>query len=114
MKIETSINNFSIVQASGHQYLFESGKWYDLNKILGNEEDVVRLQRILLHKKIKNLVIGKPCIDNTYVLGNIVQHFRGKKICIFKYKPKKKYTRKIGFRAALSRIRIKRIFEKNI
>lgn len=106
-----SIRNFTITQASGRQYFFEPGKWYDMNKIKGKEDDTVKLQRLLLHKNDEKIILGKPCIENTVVLGMIVQHFRGKKVCVFKYKQKKTYKRKIGFRPSLSRIVIKRGFE---
>jgi len=107
-----SIRNFTIAQASGRQYFFEPGKWYDVNKIVGKEEDIVKLERLLLHKNDEKILVGKPCLSNNMVLGTIVQHFRGKKICVFKYKQKKTYKRKIGFRPSLSRILIKRGFEK--
>jgi large subunit ribosomal protein L21 len=108
---EDSIKNFTIVQASGRQYLFQPGKWYDLNKIKGDKDDIVKLQRVLLHKNNKKVVVGKPCIEGSYVLGIIIQHFKGKKTCVFKYKPKKKYSRKIGFRPLLTRVLIYRTFE---
>jgi large subunit ribosomal protein L21 len=112
LNTEDSIKKFTIVQASGRQFLLEPGKWYDVNKVVGNEEDIVQLQRILLHKNEEKIYIGKPCIDSNYVVGKILQNFRGKKTCVLKYKPKKKYTRKMGFRPSLSRILIKRTFEK--
>jgi large subunit ribosomal protein L21 len=106
------IKKFSIVQASGRQYLFEPGKWYDINKLFGNDDDIVKLEQLLFHQNNERIFIGKPCLEKNILLGTLIQHFRGKKICIVKYKPKKRYRRKIGFRPSLSRILIKRSFEK--
>jgi large subunit ribosomal protein L21 len=107
----SSIKKYSIVQASGHQYLFEAGRWYDLNKIQGQDEDIVQLGRVLFHRNSDQFLLGKPCLEGNYVLGEIVQHYRGKKTCVLKYKAKKKYRKKIGFRPSLSRVLIKRSFE---
>lgn len=107
-----SIKKYSIVQASGHQYLFEAGRWYDLNKIQGKDEDIVQLGRVLFHQSSEKIFLGKPCLEGNFVLGEIVQNYRGKKTCVLKYKAKKKYKKKIGFRPSLSRILIKRSFEK--
>lgn len=111
LNTSNSIRNFTIAQASGRQYFLEPGKWYDINKIIGKEEDIVKLQRLLLHKNAEKIFVGKPCIEKTMVLGTIVQHFRGKKLCVFKYKQKKTYKRRIGFRPSLSRILIKKGFK---
>ena len=104
--IDDSIERFTIVQASGRQYLLEPGKWYDFNHIAGEPGDVVKLQRVLMDQSEERLRVGNPCVPGAYVLGTIVQHFKGKKVCVFKYKPKKKYSRKIGFRPSLTRVLI--------
>ena len=104
--------NFSIVQAGGRQLILQPGCWYDMNRLQGEPKDIVKLQRVLLQKQGNEVLIGQPCIKNQMVLGILLQHFRGKKICVFKYIPKKKYTRKKGYRSSLTRVFIKQTFIK--
>ena len=108
----TNLRNFSVVQAGGHQYILQAGRWYDLNFIQSEPGDIVKLQRVLYHQKDDKSNIGNPCITGKAVVGVVLQHFKGKKTCVFKYKPKKKYTRKKGYRPYLTRVLIKNIFEK--
>ncbi|MDD3655394.1 MAG: bL21 family ribosomal protein, partial [Atribacterota bacterium] len=41
---------------------------------------------------------GVPLIEKGFVEGKVLRHGKAKKIIILKYKPKKKYQRKIGHR----------------
>lgn len=111
---EDCIRNFSVVQAKGHQFFLHSGRWYDLNYIQSRPKDIIKLQRVLFHFANSMLLYGVPCLENKCVLGIIIQHYRGRKICVFKYKPKKNYSRKKGYRPLFTRILIKKIFENNI
>ena len=38
--------------------------------------------------------------------AHVDEHFRGEKIVVFKYKPKKRYRRRIGHRQELTRLTI--------
>lgn len=112
MRTEIDSENFSIVQAAGRQFILQPGCWYDMNRLQGESKDIIKFQRVLLQKQGDEVVIGQPCIKNQMALGMLLQHFRGKKICVFKYKPKKKYTRKKGYRSSLTRVFVKQIFSK--
>jgi len=106
-----NIKGFTVVQALGHQMILQSGYWYDVNSITAKPKDIIKLNRVLLHFKDDEFTVGYPCISKKSVLAQVLQHFRGKKTCVFKYKPKKKYTRKKGYRSSLTRILVKKIFE---
>lgn len=103
--------NFSIVQVSGHQYLMQAGNWYDINRIEAEPNAIIKLKKILLFRNRKHIIIGNPFILDKCVVGVVVQHIKGKKVCVFKYKPKKKYNRKKGYRASLTRLLIKKVFQ---
>lgn len=107
--MDDSIENFTIVQSSGRQYFFVVGQWYDLDHMPGEPGDVVRFDRVLIDQGEERMRVGNPCIPGAYVLGSIVQQFKGRKVCVFKYKPKKKYSRKIGFRPSLTRVLIHKV-----
>jgi len=52
-------------------------------------------------KKVK---VGTPLLKNAYVEAQIKKQFKGDKVIAFKYKPKKRYRKKIGSRPLLTLI----------
>ena len=56
--------------------------------------------------KNKKLEIGDPTVKGAKVAGKVVRHGKGEKLIIFKYKPKKRYKRKIGHRQQFTEVEI--------
>ena len=50
--------------------------------------------------------VGTPLVAGATVQAEVEQQFRGPKIVVFKYKPKKRYRRRTGHRQALTRVAI--------
>jgi large subunit ribosomal protein L21 len=99
--------NYAIIQASGKQFLFKPGQWYDLDFIKNVKAgDYICLKKILLIKKENKIQIGKPFLLNSELPIKILQNIKGKKIIILKTKPKKNYTRKRGHRQIYTRIEL--------
>ena len=56
--------------------------------------------------------IGKPYLENVSVKAQIVEDFRGPKLTIFKYRAKKHYKKKSGFRQPMTQFYITEITQK--
>lgn len=56
-----------------------------------------------------DVTVGTPEVDGARVVAEIVEHGRGKKILVFKYKNKTRYRRRQGHRQDYTRIAIKEI-----
>jgi large subunit ribosomal protein L21 len=100
---------YAIVEISGRQFWVEVGKYYDLNRIpttLGKE---VILNRVLLVNNEGEISIGKPYLNSVKVQGKILEHLRGRKIIVYKMRPKKKTRKKQGHRQELTRVLIEQI-----
>jgi large subunit ribosomal protein L21 len=98
---------FLIVQISGKQFILKKNEWYDIDYINNSFlNQYLQLNKILFYKKENKIQIGKPFLNNTFILVKILQHFKGPKITILKTKPKKKYTRIKGHRQVYTRIKI--------
>ena len=100
---------YAIVEISGRQFLIETGKYYDLNRIpteLGKE---IILNRVLLANNDGEILIGKPYLDSVKVKGKILEHLRGRKTIVYKMRPKKKTRKKQGHRQDLTRVLIEEI-----
>nr|YP_010952323.1 ribosomal protein L21 [Gloiopeltis furcata]WMP13992.1 ribosomal protein L21 [Gloiopeltis furcata] len=103
---------YAIIEANGKQIYIQEGKFYDLNYIDGDPGDLVNLNRVLLLKQKDNVQIGTPCLDSVTVKAKILKHLRGKKITVFKMKPKKNTRSKQGHRQKLTRLLIQQIQSK--
>ncbi len=73
------------------------------------EGSTVELDRVLLIADGDNITVGKPVIDGAKVLATAKQNGKGKKVIVFKYKPKVRYRRKIGHRQLYTRLSIDNI-----
>lgn len=54
----------------------------------------------------KKIEIGKPFVAGAKVEAKILSHGKGDKVIIFKYKSKKRYSRKIGHRQPHTEVEI--------
>ena len=53
--------------------------------------------------------IGTPILDGARVVAEVIEHVRGAKILVFKYKNKTRYRRRYGHRQNYTRLSIKQI-----
>lgn len=101
---------YSIIQTSGKQFLIKPGQWYDFDLIKNiNIGDFIFLNKVLLFKNINQVQLGKPFLEESQILGKIIQQVKGPKITVLKTKPKKNYTRTRGHRQNFTRVIIENI-----
>nr|YP_010336472.1 ribosomal protein L21 [Goniotrichopsis reniformis]UNJ14878.1 ribosomal protein L21 [Goniotrichopsis reniformis] len=100
---------YAIIEAAGKQFWIEAGRFYDLNRLSLDPGDRIEFKRVLLVKDGELLQIGQPCIEKASVNATVVRHFKGKKIIVFKRRPKKNTSSKNGHRQPLTRVMINEI-----
>ena len=52
---------------------------------------------------------GAPTVDGASVTANVVKNGKGKKVLVFKYKPKKNYRRRQGHRQPYTKVEITKV-----
>ncbi len=75
------------------------------------EGNTVDLDRVLLIADDDKVTVGTPTIDGAKVIATSQGEGKGKKIIVFKYKPKVRYRKKTGHRQLYTRLAIDRIVE---
>ena len=75
------------------------------------EGNTVELDRVLLIAQGDKITVGSPVINGAKVLATSQGEGKGKKIIVFKYKPKVRYRKKTGHRQAYTRLTIDKIVE---
>ena len=102
----------AVIATGGKQYIVEEGNIIKVEKLDAKEGEKVKFEQVLMLEKDGEYQIGQPLVENSYVEGKVLKQGRAKKIVVFKYKPKKKYQKKLGHRQSFTEIRIEKISGK--
>ena len=108
-KVIASLNyNYmlAVIKTGGKQYLVQPGDKIKVEKLDKKEGEVFVFSDVLLVEKNKKVEIGTPVVKEVKVEAKILSHGRRDKIIVFKYKAKKRYSRKIGHRQPYTEIEI--------
>ncbi len=73
------------------------------------EGGTVELDRVLLIADGEKITVGKPTIDGAKVIATSKGEAKGKKIVVFKYKSKVRYSKKTGHRQLHTKLAIDKI-----
>jgi large subunit ribosomal protein L21 len=101
-----SAKGYAIIETGGKQYRVSVGDRISVERLAAEESDEITIERVLLLGGDGDVKVGTPVVKGATVTAKIDDHFRGEKIHVFKYKPKKRYRRKIGHRQALTHLTI--------
>jgi len=102
----------AVIATGGKQYIVEEGNIIKVEKLDAKEGEKVKFDQVLMLEKDGEYQIGQPLVENSYVEGKVLKQGKAKKIVVFKYKPKKKYQKKLGHRQSFTEIRIEKISGK--
>jgi large subunit ribosomal protein L21 len=100
---------YAIVETGGKQFKVQEGDTLRVEKLDQEAGAVVELEKVLALVDDGAVTVGKPYVDGAKVSVKIVEHGKGKKILIFKYKPKKNYRRLRGHRQLYTQILVESI-----
>ena len=100
---------YAIIETGGKQYRVQEGDTLFVEKLEANEGDLVTIDSVLAVSKDGKLTVGTPVVEGAKVEAKVVEQGRGKKIIVFKYKPKKDYRRKQGHRQYYTKLVIEKI-----
>lgn len=99
----------AVIRTGGKQYLVSPQKRIKVEKLDDKEGKEITFKEVLLLVKGKDIKIGTPLVKDAKVIAKILKQGRGKKVIIFKYKPKKRYQKKAGHCQPFTEVEIKDI-----
>ena len=101
---------YAIIVTGGKQYRVKSGDVVFIEKLPVEAEDEVTFDQVLaVLDDEQEAVIGTPLVEGAKVTAKVVKNGKGKKIHIFKYKPKKGYRRRQGHRQPYTQVQIESV-----
>ena len=97
---------YAIIESCGKQYKVAEGDVVFFEKLDAEEGKKVTFDKVILVSEEGKVQIGNPYVKGVKVEGKVVSHGKGKKIIVFKMKPKKNYRRKQGHRQPYTKVEI--------
>lgn len=100
---------YAIVESGDKQYKVAEGATLEVDRLAGEVGDQVVLDQVLLVAEEGQVRVGTPTVPGAQVKATIQEHFKGPKIIVFKYRPKKRYRVKTGHRQQYTRLLVNSI-----
>lgn len=96
---------FAIVKTGGKQYIVRPGDKIKVEKLETSKDSEVIFDQVLLVSD-QETEVGTPYLAGYIVKGKVLRQGKGKKVIIYKYKPKKRYHKKQGHRQRYTEVEI--------
>jgi len=100
---------YAVIKTGGKQYKVQEGDIIRVEKLDVEEGSVVKFEEVLAVSDDNGLKVGTPVVEGAVVEANVLGQGKGKKIIVFKYKPKKNYRKKQGHRQPYTKVQITKI-----
>ncbi|HYB02511.1 MAG TPA: 50S ribosomal protein L21 [Ktedonobacteraceae bacterium] len=93
---------FAVIKSGGRQYKVTVGQTFEVNRLPVEVGEQVHFNEVLLISDANNTMVGTPLLENSSVLATATKQGRGKKLIVFRYKPKKRIRHRRGHRQELT------------
>jgi len=100
---------YAVIETGGKQYRVTPGDRLLVDRVPGEAGDTVTFDRVLLVVDNDNILVGRPLVEGARVEGKIVRQTRGRKVIVFKFRPKQRYRRKRGHRQYYTEVLVEHI-----
>jgi large subunit ribosomal protein L21 len=97
---------YAIVNINGNQTKVTPDEVLEVPQLSGEPGAKLTFDKVLLVGNGEKIAVGQPSIKGASVAIEILEHLRGPKLRIFKYKRRNDYRRRKGHRDSLTRIRV--------
>lgn len=96
----------AIIETGGKQFRVAANDTIRVPSLGGEPGDTVTFDRVLYANDGSAIHVGSPAVEGASVTAEIVKHGRGRKIIVYKYKKRKRYSRKQGHRQGFTELRV--------
>lgn len=97
---------YAVVISGGKQYKVQEGDTLVVDQLQAEAESPYTFEEVLLFVDGETREVGMPTLSGVKVSGKVIEHTKGPKIRVAKFKAKAKYRRATGFRASLTKVQI--------
>jgi large subunit ribosomal protein L21 len=97
---------YAVFTTGGKQYRAATGDILKIEKLDAEKGATVELDQVLMVGEGEKVKIGSPYLKGGKVTATVVEHGRGEKIQIIKFKRRKQHMKRMGHRQDYTRIEI--------
>jgi large subunit ribosomal protein L21 len=106
VKLGGKLMKYAIFEDGGKQYKAVEGTTVEVDLYASEVGEQIDLDRVLFVADGDQIAIGTPTVSGAKIQATVLEHVKGPKIVVFKYKPKKHYRVKTGHRQKYTRLMI--------
>jgi len=97
---------YAVFATGGKQYRAATGDRLKIEKLDAEKGATVELDQVLMVGEGADVKVGTPYLEGGKVTATVVEHGRGEKIRIIKFKRRKHHMKKMGHRQDYTQIEI--------
>ncbi|MEG1547964.1 MAG: 50S ribosomal protein L21 [Clostridia bacterium] len=95
---------YAIIRTGGKQYKVEAGDEILIEKLDAEVGTEVAFDVLMLGGD--QVKVGTPIVSGVSAKAQVIEHGKGQKVIVFKYKPKKNIRKKQGHRQPYTKVKI--------
>ena len=97
---------YAIFKTGGKQYRVAEGDTIRVESLDESDGGQVEIGDVRMISRDGEVVLGSPTVEGASVTAEVVGHGKGKKVVVFKYKPKVRYRRRTGHRQQYTELKV--------
>ena len=97
---------YAIVNINGVQTRVTPDEVIDVPRLVGEPGARLEFDQVLLVGDGDSIAVGQPFVEGAKLTAEVVEHFRGPKLKVFKFKRRREYRRRRGHRDERTRLRV--------
>ena len=96
----------AIIVTGGKQYKVAEGDVLFIEKLEAEAGEAITFDQVLAVLDGEKATFGAPTVEGASVAATVVKNGKGKKVRVFKYTPKKGYSKAPGHRQPYTKVQI--------
>ncbi len=97
---------FAVIKTGGKQYVVRKGDVLSVEKLSEKDGKKISFGDVLLIDNGTTTKVGDPIVKGATVEAKLLEHGRGKKLHVIRYRAKSRHFRKYGHRQPYSKVEI--------
>ena len=97
---------YAIVNINGVQTRITPDEVISVPRLTGDPGAKLTFDQLLLVGDGSRIAVGQPYVQGATATIEVLEHLRGPKLRIFKFKRRREYRRRRGYRDELTRLRV--------
>lgn len=97
---------YAIVSINGVQTRVAPDEVIQVHRLSGQPGEKLTFDQVLLVADGDKIAVGQPHVKGASMTAEVLEHLRGEKIRVFKFKRRREYRKRRGHRDELTRLRV--------